>query len=235
MRAMRAALVLGLLVVAAPFAAQADGARTVSVVGEGRASAVPDLAAFSVSVMAEDARAEAGMAAVSEKARAVLGALNAAGVAARDVRTGGVSLHPVYAPGPRDGAVPPRVAGYRASVSHAVKVRKLADLGRVIGAVVAAGGTGLGGISFDAADRAPLADAARKAAVADAKRAAEVLAKAAGAALGPIVSLRDAGASGSGPMPMMALRAEGGAGVPVAPGEIAVEVRVEAVYELAAK
>lgn len=235
MTATRAFLILGLIMVALPVGAQAEGVRTVSVVGEGRAGAAPDLATFSVSVTAEDGRAEAAMAEASDRASAVQAAISAAGVAARDVRTGGVSLHPIYAPGPRDGSMPPRVAAYRASISQAVKVRALANLGRVIGAVVAAGGTGLGGISFDVADRAPLTDAARAAAVADAQRAAAVLAKAAGIALGPVVSLRESGAGGPGPVPMMALRAEGGGGVPVMPGEIAVEARIEAVYELVAK
>lgn len=218
---------------AVPGTVRAEPARTVTVGGEGTVAAVPDRAAFTVSIMAEQETAARAIDAAAKNARSVLAALKADGVSDDDVQTGSISLHPVHARPTGNGA-PPRLIGYRASLSQTVRVTDLDALGPVMDAVVKAGGTGLNGLRFFIANDHALKDRARARAMADAKRAAGVLAEAAGAGLGVVVSISET-ETGGGPRPMMALRTEAAGALPMAPGNITVAVRVRVVYELTAK
>lgn len=226
-------LLAALLAGAPARAAEVDTPGTVEVAGTGGVAAVPDRAAFTTAVTAEAASAANAVRTASERARSVLAALAKMGVAEKDIQTGGVNLSPVYARPPADRGGAARVSGYRASLSQTVRVVDLGTLGALMDAATQAGANGLGGLHFFVADDAPLRDAARARAVADARRAAEVLATAAGAGLGRVLSIREE-TVGAAPRPMMAMRAEAASAVPVAPGEITVEVRVRVVYQLAA-
>lgn len=226
---------LAVMAMTMPSVSHADDVRTVSVMGRGVVTAVPDMAEFSVSVVEEAATAEKAMAQASRRAVAVIDALKGASIAEKDLRTSSINVHPVYEQKPRGDNRVRKIVGYNARLSVTVKVRDITRLGAVLGTVTASGVSGLGGIRFDIADRSPLIDRARQAAVKDAKHAATVLATAAGAKVGIVKSLRDEGTTGGGPRPMMALRSESAGRVPVMTGDITVEVRVQAVYELAAK
>jgi uncharacterized protein YggE len=228
---LKSALIL--VALAVPGAAQAAEGHTVAVWGSGAATAAPDEARFTVAAAAQAVSAEEAMAQAAEKGRAVLGTLKRSGIAAGDIQTGTISVHPIYGKATRRDIEVPVVVAYRAGLSQSVRVRDLGTLGGVLQAVATAGAGQVGGVRFSLADTAALDDAARTAAMADAARAAAVLARAAGRSLGPVVSISEEG-GGPGPRPVMALRAEAAsAGVPVEAGEITVEVRVRVVYQLA--
>jgi len=160
-------------------------------------------------------------------ARAVLDRLGAAGVADADVQTASIRLDSVmvYA----EGAAP-RLEGYEAGTTFAVRVRDLASLGALLDLAVAGGAAEIGGIAFDVADPLPLRDRARAAAVADARRRAEVIAAAAGLALGPILEIAEGGGAAGPEVPM--LRFAEAAAMPVAPGQIAIGATVRIVFAL---
>lgn len=220
------------LLLAGP-AVAADMPATISVTGEGRIEAAPDMATISLGVTTEAATAGAAMAANSDGVRAVIERLKATGIEDRDVQTSGLSLGPRYDYGRSDGA-PPTIVGYTASNMVTVRVRALDTLGSVLDGVVSDGANTLNGLSFGIAEDGEVIDEARRRAVAEARHKAELYADAAGVALGRVISISEPGGY-SPPMPMAMAEASfaKGGDVPVAPGEVSFAATVTMVYEIA--
>jgi uncharacterized protein YggE len=206
---------------------------TISVIGEGRAEAVPDIAGIRIGVTAQAETAAEALAQASEAVRATLARLDAAGIAPRDRQTTGLSLQPVwhYA---REGDTPPRITGYRAENGISVRVRVLDDLGRVLDGVVADGANRLEGLTFSLADPEPLRDEARRRAVADARARAELYAEAAGIGLGAVLTISEGQASApAAPMMRSDIAMISEAAVPIAEGALEITARVQMVFTIA--
>lgn len=201
-----------------------------SVTGHGRSSAAPDLALITLGVSTEAPTAEEAMSQNSGRQQAVIDALKAEGIEARDIQTAGLSLSPkmVY-----NNNEPPKMAGYVAQNTVNVRVRDIEGLGSVLDRLVSTGANEISGISFARDDMAEAEDKARADAVTDARRRAEQMATAAGMKLGPIRMLSEGGAP-EGPRPLMTMRAEAkaDAAVPIAAGELEVTAQVNAVFDL---
>jgi len=224
MRPTLALIALLALPLAAPLAAQ-EAPRVITVTGEGRIEAAPDLATLTAGVQSEALTAAPALAATSQAMQAVFDALAAAGIAPADMQTSQLSIDPVWA---EDGSG--RIRGYSASNLVTIRVRDVARLGAVIDAASAAGANRVFGIGFELAEPRAQADAARERAVADARAKAELLAKAAGVTLGPVLSIREGGEPAPGPMFARAEMAD--AAAPVAQGVVGIDARVEIVYGL---
>ncbi len=222
------AIVVAVLLAGAAWA-EGEVAR-ITVTGEGRVAAVPDMATVSLGVSAQAETAKAAMDRTSDGVAALLVQLAAAGVEDRDIQTSGLSLGPVWQHS-RTGDEPPRITGFSAANTVTVRVRALDELGRLLDGALAGGVNTLHGVSFGLQDPMPRLDEARAEAVADAWRKAELLAGAAGVSLGPILSIaEDQGVSG--PMPMFRMEAAMADAVPVAAGETEVTARVTIVWQL---
>lgn len=222
------AIVVAVLLAGATWA-EGEVAR-ITVTGEGRVAAVPDMATVSLGVSAQAETAKAAMDRTSDGVAALLVQLAAAGVEDRDIHTSGLSLGPVWQHS-RTGDEPPRITGFSAANTVTVRVRALDELGRLLDGALAGGVNTLHGVSFGLQDPMPRLDEARAEAVADAWRKAELLAGAAGVSLGPILSIaEDQGVSG--PMPMFRMEAAMADAVPVAAGETEVTARVTIVWQL---
>lgn len=150
----------------------------ITVVGHGEASGSPDVFMATVGVSVRSRRIAGVMADVKAKARAVIDAVIDAGVAADDVRTAWMSVHPQF-----DGN---RITGYAADNSVRITVRDLSKVSDVLDKAVTAGGEAaqLSGVSFDLQDSTALATLARERAFSDAKTRAEQYAALAGRTLG---------------------------------------------------
>ncbi|MGW0122771.1 SIMPL domain-containing protein [Streptomyces sp. NPDC003327] len=211
-------------------AEQKEAPATVTVSGSGSAAAAPDLAILSLGVEAGRPTAQEAMAAQTKAAETLLAVVREQGVEDRDIRTDSLSLNPVYAQA-ADGQS--KVTGYQASQSFSVKVRRIDETGRIVGAVnKAAGDAGrINGVVFDVADPSALRAKAREAAYRDAHDKAEQHAKLSGHRLGRLVSLSEGESlrPGHGAVPDMPAESPS---VPTAPGEIEEHVTVSAVYEL---
>lgn len=219
---------MAVVVLAVPAAAE-ETPRHISVTGEGRVEAVPDMATLSLGVSKAAPEAGAAMAAAAKAANAIMERLAAMDIPARDIRTSRVALSPVWSD--RDDGRPRRITGYRADYGVTVRIRDLDKVGPVIDATVQAGGNDFGGLSFSVQDDGPLRDAARQQAVADATARAELLAQAAGVTLGPVVTISEGGGATPRPYEMRAAAAMADT-IPVAPGEISVTARVDMVFEI---
>lgn len=214
-----------------PFAlpAFAEGPATISVTGEGTVSSVPDLATISLGVTTTAATAAEAMAANSTALAAVLERLAAAGVAPRDMQTSNLTLNPNWVS--YDSGTASKIDGYTASNMLTVQVRALDKLGAVLDGTITDGANTLNGVTFGVAEPRPALDEARKKAVADAKARATLLVEAAGAKLGPIVSI----AESSGfvqPQPMFRMEADATGSVPTAGGEVGLTATVTMVFEI---
>ena len=213
-----------------PVAAEEAMPRVISVTGDGRVAAAPDMATVRIGVRREARQAADAMRASSEAMRAVLASLDGAGIEARDIQTSGLGLSPRYARS--DGSAPPRVVGYVASNDLTVRVRELEALGGILDLLIRDGANALNGVFFGIAETGPLEDQARASAVGDARAKAETLAEAAGVPLGAVLSISE-GDVGSGPMPVArGAMMEAAMDVPVAGGEVEVRVSVSMVFEI---
>lgn len=209
--------------------AMAEGPATISVTGEGTVSTAPDLATISLGVTTTADTAGAAMAANSAALTAVLDRLTAAGVAARDMQTSNLTLNPNWV-SDASGSTS-KIAGYTASNILTVQVRALDTLGAVLDGSITDGANTLNGVTFGVAEPRPAMDEARKKAVADAVSRATLLVEAAGAKLGPIVSMSEQSGFAQ-PMPMFRMDAAAEQSVPTAGGEVGLTASVTMVFEI---
>ena len=203
---------------------------SITVVGSGTAAARPDTAEVSAGVVTQAATAAQALAQNNAAMEKVIKAATAAGIAEKDVQTTNVSVVPQRRQG-RQEPQPPDIIGYEVSNQVRIKVRDLTVLGRLLDALVGQGANALGGISFSVGEPAPVLDHARTNAMADARRKAEVYARAAGATLGPLLSIREGAAPVprfGGEMPRMMAASP----VPVAPGEQEFQASITVTYAL---
>lgn len=198
----------------------------ITVVGHGEASGSPDVFMATVGVSVRSRRIAGVMADVKAKARAVIDAVIDAGVAADDVRTAWMSVHPQF-----DGN---RITGYAADNSVRITVRDLSKVSDVLDKAVTAGGEAaqLSGVSFDLQDSTALATLARERAFSDAKTRAEQYAALAGRTLGKVLRIDETGGTAS-PHPraeFAMLRAS--SGPPVEACQHAVSAAITVAWEL---
>lgn len=231
MKSSHFAAALAAALVALPAAADTVMVPTLTVSAEGKVARAPDIADISGGVVTIAPTAAAAMADNARRMTAVVAAVRKAGIAERDIQTAGLSLQPQYR---YDNNQPPALTGYQATNTVNLRIRKLADTGRLLDALVAVGANQLNGPNFrvDAADAA--LDEARTAAVATARARAELYAKAAGVHIKRIVSISESGGNPE-PRPIMAramAMKAADAETPVSPGEVSLTVNVTMVFEI---
>jgi uncharacterized protein len=183
MRRLLAFFVLAALVV--PAAASA-AERTVSVTATVEREVPNDAAEVHFSVSKERGGRSAALQVVAARLRAVIAAAKATpGVGPGDVTTGSVTVRRV-----QKGKRPL----YRASEGVTVVTHSPEAAGELVAAGVAAGATGTRGPTFFVGDREGAYDAALVEALEKAKAKAGMLATAAGATLGPALTISEGGA-----------------------------------------
>ena len=211
-----------LVAMTATFVAPVRAETLLQVTGEGRMTAAPDMAVISLRVSREGTTVSGVTAEMAAAARAVLAALQAQGVAGRDVQTSTLQLNPRWIR-PTDGQAP-RIAGYEAATGFEVHIRDLDRFGAVLDAVISDGANGFQGVRFARANPRPMQDGARVAAFDDALAKARLYAEASGMMVGDIRNIREGGS----PAPMregLTMRAME-ADVPVAAGQLDVVMHV---------
>lgn len=207
----------------------ADGT-LLSVSAQAEARRVPDVATISAGVVTQAADANAAMRANAVQMDKVMAAIQAAGIAARDIQSSGISLNPQYKYVENQE---PAITGYQASNTVNLKVRDIGKLGRVLDALVASGANQVNGPSFEIDQPDAAYDEARRGALDKAQARAAMYAKALGLRVRRIVSISEGGGFRP-PMPMMAMAARGKAeaDTAVAPGESVLSANLDVVFEL---
>jgi uncharacterized protein YggE len=209
----------------------ANAPTVLTVSAEGRVSRAPDIVELSGGVVTMAPTAAAAMAENARRMNAVVAAVRQAGIAERDIQTTGLSLQPQYR---YEENKPPILTGYQANNTVALRVRRIADAGKLLDTLVSVGANQIQGPNFqvEAADAA--LDEARVMAVKTARARAELYAKAAGMKIKRITAISEVG--GYVPSPramMMTAKAEmSDAPTPVAPGEVALNMNVTMSFQL---
>ena len=242
------------LVLMAPLAAQAqqdvpsgssggaalgDTLRTIEVTGLGEASAKPDRATATFTVLRTGETARAALDAANKAMSAVAAGMREAGAADRDLQTSGFSIAPQYRyqQNQNDGTQePPTIVGYEVRNTLTVNIRDIAKVGEVLDRAVTLGVNQGGDISFDIADPKATLEAARRAAIADARATADLYAGAAGVTLGAVRSIGESSDLTPLPVPMprsmKLMAADSGGNVPVEAGETSFRARVRMVFDI---
>jgi uncharacterized protein YggE len=200
--------------------------RTVSVSATVEQQVPNDAAEVHFSVSKERSGRAAALRIVAARVQAVIAASQRIpGVGAGDVTTGSISVRRV-----ERGKRPV----YRASEGVTVVTHQPEAAGDLVAAGVAAGATSTRGPRFFVGDREAAYNAALVEALEKAKAKAGLLAAAAGAALGPAITIVESGAVTpvSGPQASEPTAAKGVPAPPVKPGKSTVEATVAATFAL---
>jgi uncharacterized protein YggE len=216
------------------------GNTLLSLSAEGVSTRKPDLALFTAGVTSSGKTAGEALAANSADMNWVVAALKRAGIADRDVQTSNLSLNPVYQPQrqlPNGQMEPeqPRIIGYQVSNTVNVRQRNLAEFGRVIDTLVAAGANQVNGPSFQMDNGDAATDEARGDAMKKARARADLYARAAGLKVVRILSITEGGGYVPQPQVMYARVASmdmAAAPTPVAAGEVSLSASVTVLFEL---
>jgi uncharacterized protein YggE len=207
--------------------------RGISVAGEGRVSAKPDVALITLGVTALRPTVAEARESAAASLTGMIDAIKAGGVAEKDIQTQQLSIYPEY--DYNDGNQTLR--GFRVSNTVTAKLRDVDKTGDIVDAAVEAGGdeATIQGIAFTIDDPEDLREQARAAAVADAKKRAETLASASGVEIGEPLSISEGGVFEP---PIFYDRAAGApatgetATTPIEPGELDVVINVNVTWAI---
>ena len=225
-------LAVAVMALVTPYVLAEDAHRTISVSGQGKAMAPPDMATIQTGVVTQSSTASTALAANNLAMERILNVLKEHRIDSKDVQTSRFHVRPEYRRD-RRGAAEPEVIGYRVTSQLSVRVRNLPDLGKVLDALVQAGSNQMSGISFGIDDAAGVLDQARNRAMADARRRARLYALAAGVRVGKVLTIREQ--SFAVPRPQTFARgmmAEAASTVPIATGEQEIQATIHVVYAL---
>jgi len=208
-----------------------EAERAISVTGEGRVYAKPDIAQIIIGVESRAKTAKEAARQNSDDMDEMMAVLEEMGIAKEDIQTVDYSIRAeMYYPEDE----PPRVVGYVVNNAVQVKVRDLDLVGELLDQVTEAGANNIYGITFTIEDPRPFQEQAREMAVADGHSKAEQLAEAADIRLGALISLSEYMVGG----PVYVERAAvaegigGGGAPPISPGQLEIVVQVGMSYEI---
>jgi uncharacterized protein YggE len=205
----------------------------ISVTGVGEVSGTPDVLRLDMSAERRATSVDAALHEANGVMAKIIRALRDGGVAAKDVRTAGLSVNPDYS---YDGGQS-RITGYIATENLSATLRDLNKAGRIVSRAVAAGGDAarVDGLRLDLEGDSDLIVQARQRAFDLAKAKAAAYADAAGRKLGAVSSVSEEEHS-SAPEDVGYLAAaarDAARPVPVEPGSQTVSVSVKVVWSFA--
>ena len=223
--------------VAAAAPASADNQTGITVIGEGKVTAAPDMATINVGVATTGDTAKAAMDANAVKMTEVKNKLLALGVAEKDIRTSGLSVTPVYNNGNRvmpgvPGQVeqPPAITGYQANNNVVVVVNDLKQAATILDGVVSVGANSVSGLQFGLKDDSTLRQQALAEAVKQAQQKAKAMADAMGVKIGGIISAQEGSSVVPVKMSVPAAAMASDVATPISPGELTVTAQVQVTY-----
>lgn len=159
-------------------------APTITVTGEGEASAAPDLREVDLTTSVEAATASAAQDANSEQMSSLVAKLKELGIEEKDLQTAGYSVHPVY-----DYDVSPAaITGYEARQTLTVTIRNKDLVSSVLTIAGDLEVAYIGDVRLSIEDTTEVKTEAREEALREARQQALAIAQAMGAELGSVVS-----------------------------------------------
>lgn len=245
-RAIRAMLLLALVLVAIPTAVSAqtgtpeleNDRRVIIVEGTGTVDIAPDTADVTFGVMIQNESLEAAQDENSSRTQALMETFTEAGIAEEDIQTSHYSVR-VINEYDRDGNLV-GVQGFEVWSSVTVTIRDTSIVGTVLDDAIGAGANEVSSISFYVDDTDAAAAQARTAAIENARAKADEMAEAGGVLVTGVYSIEETSApQGDSFAFEMSESDMAGASqeaapreVPVSPGQTSVTVMVRIVFEI---
>lgn len=232
------------LMTAAPAIAQQGGATVTAASVQGpilsfsvneEVRASPDQATVGAGVTTTAPTAVEAMRLNASAMDKLIAAAKARGIKAENLQTSGINLSPQYDYNNREQGQPPRFLGYQVSNTVRATTDKIADIGPLLDALVAAGGTNIEGPWFGMKDSDAMLVGARGAAIEAAAAKAQDYARLAGYRSAELVSISEGGRVGgpNPPMPMARMEMAAGAkATPVEPGQVGNTLTLNFQYRL---
>ncbi len=187
--------------------------RSFSVEGNGKATAIPDVARFTVRVITEgDTNLGSSQGKNTEKINGVIAFVKTKNVEPKDIKTENYSVNPRYqyftcsepAPGAESVQAvkpcpPPQIVGYTVEQTIGVTVREknFAGIGALLSGIVQKGANSVSQLSFEVDDPTAVQGVARAQAIEKAKAKAVEMAKAGGFSLGRLLSIDEGSSRGT--------------------------------------
>ena len=206
----------------------------ISVSGQGKVTAVPDIATLRLGIEAQEASVAEAQTQAAEAMDKVMTALTESGVAEKDIQTQYFNIRQVTK---WDRVTEEEtVIGYRVTNMVTAKIRDIDKVGVIIDAVAEVGGdlTRIDSIGFSIDDPSDYHEEARQEAMADAEAKAEQLAELAGVTLGKATYVSEGISYPIYPRGMIEMSAAPMAGpeTPISPGEMEISLTVQVAYAI---
>lgn len=227
--------------------------RSFAVSGEGKVTAIPDIAQFTFGVVTQGGKdVAAAQKQNTEKMNAIIEFIKSQGVDVKDIKTEQFSIDPRYqyydcsqrvvmigGAEPRP-CPPPDIVGYTVTQNATVKIRDFAKIGDIMGALTQKGANSVSQLSFTIDDKVKIETEAREAAIKQAQEKAKAIAESGDFRIGKLLSIDESGgpvpyyAYGMGGDMMKSARMEAAAPVAptIEPGSQEVKINVSLRYEI---
>lgn len=189
---------------------QPSSFKSFTVTGEGKVTAIPDVATFTATVITEGGKDLSSLQKEnSDKSNKVVSYLKSLKIEAKDIKTTGFDVEPRYEyyNCVSGGVCPPAtIVGYTIRQSVSVKIRDFNIIGDALSNVVKNGANSVSALSFTLDKRDEAVNKAKAEAITKAKERAKAMAKAGDFRLGDLLSIDEVGYS----VPMAAYDRAGG-------------------------
>jgi len=203
-------------------------ARTITVVGQAKVSAKPDIAYVNLGAQYVAPTASEATGQANDAMSAIITALKDLGFDDKDIQT---ATYNVYPQQEFQNGTPGKITGYQVSSTVRVTVRNLNGLGSVLDQAIKAGANNIQGIAFGLDDPTTAQMAAYDQAVADARTRADELARVSDVQVEQVQSITQLDSSSPGPIVEAAV-GNGGASTPIESGTIEYQARVQIIYTI---
>ncbi len=162
---------------------------TIRVTAIGESQATPDMAIINLAVVTYDKTAQKALAANNKSMNDIVNAFKNNGIQANDLQTSGLSIYQSNPDKHHEKKNSERL--YHVSNSLTVRIRDLANAGKIFDQAMMLGVNSVNGITFTNADTKPFYQEARKKAITEAIEKAETIAQAANLKLGKIIEINE--------------------------------------------
>jgi uncharacterized protein YggE len=176
---------------------QAGANKTISISGEGKVIAKPDIAEMNFGVITQNADSAKAQSENDAKMKVLVSFLKEQGIDDKDITTTTYNLEPQYnydycKIGINDyRSCPPKITGYQLTQKVAVKIRDFSKINPVIGSLGSKGANDISQISFTVDGLSGYQLKAQIAAIEEVMKKKAVLEKATGIAIGQVLSITD--------------------------------------------
>ncbi|MBW6508692.1 MAG: SIMPL domain-containing protein [Desulfuromonadales bacterium] len=218
-------------------AAPGQALQQLRVQAEGRVEATPNQLRLRLGVITEAADAGEAVTENNQRMTRVMALLDDLGLERKDLATGQFQIQPQWSqpPRPTPASWQREIIGYRVSNDLWIRTSRIDLAGQLLGLAHQTGVNQVGNLQFTIADQDNYQQQAMTLATEKALRQAQVLATAAGAELGNILSLTldtPGGFGGGAPLMAEARLMTATDAVPVTPGNVDIQATVTIVFEL---